>query len=216
MSANGKTFIVGDVHGCLDMLKRLMGSIGWSPGADRLIFLGDFIDRGSQSKGVVEYVMEISRLSERVECLMGNHERILLDFMDGRDTNTFFLNGGLTTLNSYRTEQQKYGGFLIPDDHLSFFRSLKLLIELEDFYVVHAGFRPGIAIENQSTEDLLWIRDSFIFSNYFFGKRVIFGHTPFAQPLVMENKIGLDTGAVYGNKLTCLELPSLKFHCVEA
>lgn len=216
MSGNGKTFIVGDVHGCLDMLKRLMGSIGWSPEADRLIFLGDFIDRGSQSRGVVEYVMEIAKLSERVECLMGNHEQILLDFMDGKDTNTFFLNGGVATLNSYRSEQQKYGGFLIPDEHLAFFRSLKLLIELEDYYVVHAGLRPGVAIESQSTEDLLWIRDSFIFSNYAFGKRVIFGHTPFAQPLVMENKIGLDTGAVYGNRLTCLELPSFKFHFVEA
>lgn len=216
MSGNGKTFIVGDVHGCLDMLKRLMGSIGWSPEADRLIFLGDFIDRGSQSRGVVEYVMEIAKLSERVECLMGNHEQILLDFMDGKDTNTFFLNGGVATLNSYRSEQQKYGGFLIPDEHLAFFRSLKLLIELEDYYVVHAGLRPGVAIESQSSEDLLWIRDSFIFSNHAFGKRVIFGHTPFAQPLVMENKIGLDTGAVYGNRLTCLELPSFKFHFVEA
>ena len=216
MSAKEKIFIVGDVHGCLDMLKGLMGIIGWSPETDRLIFLGDFIDRGSQSKGVVDYVLEIAKLSERVECLMGNHERILLDFMDGRDTNTFFLNGGLATLNSYRTDQQKYGGFLIPDDHIAFFRSLKLIIELEDYYVVHAGFRPGVPISNQSTEDLLWIRDSFIFSNYYFGKRVIFGHTPFAQPLVMENKIGLDTGAVYGNKLTCLELPSLKFHFVEA
>jgi serine/threonine protein phosphatase 1 len=126
------------------------------------------------------------------------------------------LNGGLATLNSYRTDQQKHGGFLIPDEHLSFFRSLKLIIELEDYYVVHAGFRPGVPVPNQSMEDLLWIRDTFIFSNQFFGKRVIFGHTPFAQPLVMENKIGLDTGAVYGNRLTCLELPSLKFHFVEA
>lgn len=216
MSANGKTFIVGDIHGRLDMLKRLMGSIGWSPEEDRLIFLGDFIDRGSESKGVVECVMEISKLSERVECLMGNHERILLDFMDGKDTKTFFLNGGLATLNSYRAERQRHGGFLIPDEHLSFFRSLELLIELEDYYVVHAGLRPGVPIENQSPEDMLWIRDSFILSNYNFGKRVIFGHTPFAQPLVMENKIGLDTGAVYGNRLTCLELPSLKFHFVEA
>lgn len=216
MSASGKTFIVGDVHGCLDMLKRLVGCIGWIPEADRIIFLGDFIDRGAQSKGVVDYVIEISKVSERVECLMGNHERILLDFMDGKDMNTFFLNGGVATLNSYRSEQQKYGGFLIPDDHLAFFRSLKLLIELEDYYVVHAGLRPGVPIESQNPEDLLWIRDTFLFSNYYFGKRVIFGHTPFAQPLIMENKIGLDTGAVYGNRLTCLELPSLKFHFVEA
>jgi len=216
MSASGKIFIVGDVHGCLGMLQRLIDQIGWRPEADRLIFLGDFIDRGSESRGVVEYVLEISKRSEHVECLMGNHEKILLDFLDGRDMNTFFVNGGLATLNSYRGETPKYGGFLIPDEHLSFFRSLKLLIELDDFYVVHAGFRPGVPIEKQTTEDLLWIRDSFIFSNYYFGKRVIFGHTPFAKPLVMENKIGLDTGAVYGNRLTCLELPSLKFHFVEA
>jgi len=216
MTANGKTFIVGDIHGCLDMLERLMRSIEWYPGADRLIFLGDFIDRGSQSKGVVDYVMGISKLSERVECLMGNHEQILLDFMDGKDTNTFFLNGGLATLNSYRSDQQKYGGFLIPDEHLAFFRSLNLLIELDDYYVVHAGLRPGVPMESQNPEDLLWIRDSFIFSNFYFGKRVIFGHTPFANPLVMENKIGLDTGAVYGNRLTCLELPTFKFHFVEA
>ncbi|MGE5839801.1 MAG: metallophosphoesterase family protein [Deltaproteobacteria bacterium] len=216
MSTNRKTFIVGDIHGCLDMLKRLMGTIEWRPEADRLIFLGDFIDRGPQSKGVVDYVIETCSLSERVECLMGNHERILVDFMDGKDANTFFINGGMATLNSYRSDQHKYGGFLIPDEHLSFFRSLKLVIELEDYYVVHAGFRPGVPIESQNPEDILWIRDSFIFSNYYFGKRVIFGHTPFAQPLIMENKIGLDTGAVYGNRLTCLELPTLKFHFVEA
>lgn len=216
MSANGKTFIVGDVHGCLGMLQRLMDQIGWRPDVDRLIFLGDFIDRGSESRGVVEYVLEISKRSGHVECLMGNHEKILLDFLDGRDMNTFFVNGGMATLNSYRGETPRYGGFLIPDEHLSFFRSLKLLIELDDFYIVHAGFRPGVPIEKQSTEDLLWIRDSFIFSNYYFGKRVIFGHTPFAHPLVMENKIGLDTGAVYGNRLTCLELPSFHFHFVEA
>ena len=193
MSANGKTFIVGDVHGCLGMLQRLMDQIGWRPDVDRLIFLGDFIDRGSESRGVVEYVLEISKRSGHVECLMGNHEKILLDFLDGRDMNTFFVNGGMATLNSYRGETPRYG-----------------------FYIVHAGFRPGVPIEKQSTEDLLWIRDSFIFSNYYFGKRVIFGHTPFAHPLVMENKIGLDTGAVYGNRLTCLELPSFHFHFVEA
>jgi len=82
--------------------------------------------------------------------------------------------------------------------------------------VVHAGFRPGVAIEDQSLEDLIWIREPFIFSDYDFGKTVIFGHTPIAEPLMMDNKIGLDTGAVYGNRLTCLELPRMKFHSVEA
>lgn len=216
MMEKEKIFIVGDIHGCLGMLQRLMRQIPWRADVDRLIFLGDYIDRGEDSRGVIETVMEIRKNAERVDCLMGNHEKILLDFIEGRDVNTFFLNGGTSTLNSYRTFRQHYGEPLIPDEHLAFLNSLKTWIELEDYYVVHAGFRPGVELENQSLEDLLWIRDSFIFSNYRFDKRVIFGHTPFSQPLVMENKIGLDTGAVYGNKLTCLELPSLKFHFVEA
>jgi serine/threonine protein phosphatase 1 len=90
------------------------------------------------------------------------------------------------------------------------------MIELEDYYIVHAGLRPGIGIRDQSETDRLWIRDSFIFSDYDFGKKIIFGHTPFSFPFIMDNKIGLDTGAVYGNKLTCLEIPSGKFHSVEA
>jgi serine/threonine protein phosphatase 1 len=216
MMKKERTLIIGDVHGCLGMLQRLLEKIEWRPDSDRLIFLGDYVDRGEDSRGVVEYVLQISSTAERVDCLMGNHERILLDFVEGRDASTFFLNGGTSTLNSYRAFQQGYENALIPEEHIRFLRSLKLWIELDDYYVVHAGLRPGLELEDQSQEDLLWIRDSFIFSNYPFRKKIIFGHTPFSSPLVMENKIGLDTGAVYGNKLTCLELPSLKFYSVEA
>jgi serine/threonine protein phosphatase 1 len=211
-----RIFIIGDIHGCLEMLIRLMDKIDWRPQKDRLIFLGDYIDRGEDSCGVIDFVLDISSRSSMVECLLGNHELILLDFLSGRDTTTFFLNGGTATLNSYRFSQQRFGDLLIPAEHVDFLRSLRTWIELDDYYIVHAGFRPGVALEKQNLEDLLWIRDSFIFSDFHFGKRVIFGHTPFSQPLIMANKIGLDTGAVYGNKLTCLELPSLKFHSVEA
>ena len=216
MTKKERVFIVGDVHGCLGMLKKLMEKLPWRPDADRLILLGDYVDRGEDSCGVIEYILEISRRAARVDCLMGNHERILLDFVEGKDVSTFFLNGGTSTLNSYRVSRHGYENALIPDEHIGFLRSLKLWVELDDYYVVHAGLRPGVELEEQSQEDLLWIRDSFIFSNYPFRKKVIFGHTPFSRPLVMENKIGLDTGAVYGNKLTCLELPSLKFHSVDA
>jgi serine/threonine protein phosphatase 1 len=216
MMMKERVLIIGDVHGCLGTLQRLLEKIQWCPDSDRLIFLGDYVDRGEDSRGVIEHVMQISRTGERVDCLMGNHERVLLDFIEGRDASTFFLNGGTSTLNSYRTFQRGYENALIPEDHILFLRSLKLWIELDDYYVVHAGLRPGVELESQSQEDLLWIRDSFIFSDYPFRKKIIFGHTPFSSPLVMENKIGLDTGAVYGNKLTCLELPSLKFYFVEA
>ena len=213
---NHRTLIIGDVHGCLGMLQRLMEKIQWRPDMDRLIFLGDYVDRGEDSRGVIEYVREIAGAGERVDCLMGNHERILLDFIEGRDLSTFFLNGGTSTLNSYRACRRGFDSALIPEEHIDFLRSLKPWIELDDYYVIHAGMRPGVELENQSQEDLLWIRDPFIFSTYPFRKKIIFGHTPFSRPLVMENKIGLDTGAVYGNMLTCLELPSLNFYSVEA
>jgi len=97
---------------------------------------------------------------------------------------------------------------------MDFFNSLKPFIELEDYYFVHAGFQPGIDISKQKLKDMLWIRDIFINSHYDFGKRIIFGHTPLEEPLVMENKIGLDTSAVFGNRLTCLELTRMKFYYV--
>jgi serine/threonine protein phosphatase 1 len=97
---------------------------------------------------------------------------------------------------------------------MSFYQSLKSYIKLQDYYVVHAGFRPGVEIEDQEFEDMVWIRGPFIYSDYDFGKKVIFGHTPFPEPLIMDNKIGVDTGAVYGGKLTCLELPEERLYSV--
>lgn len=211
-----RIFVVGDIHGCLGMLKRLIAKIGWRPDRDRLIFLGDYIDRGENSRGVIDYILEISNSSGRVECLMGNHEAVFLDFLSGRQHQNFFVNGGASTLNSYRFGSIPHADPMIPHDHVSFLNSLQLWIELKDYYVVHAGLRPGLAIQEQAAEDLVWIREPFIHSDHDFGKKVIFGHTPFSRPLIMKNKIGLDTGAVFGNMLTCLELPSLVFHAVEA
>jgi serine/threonine protein phosphatase 1 len=211
-----KVFVIGDIHGCLHMLKALMDKIAWRPETDRLIFLGDYIDRGKDSKGVVDYILGLKRLSARVECLLGNHEALFLGYLDGTDPELFFINGGTTTLNSYRAGRGNEAGDTVPADHLEFYRSLKPWVELEGYYIVHAGFRPQIQIQKQSLHDMVWIREPFIYSEYDFGKKVIFGHTPFHKPLVMENKIGLDTGAVYGNRLTCLELPELRFHSVGA
>ena len=216
MIENEKVFIIGDIHGCLGMQKRLMDKIDWSPENDGLIFLGDYVDRGEDSKGVIDFIIKISDSSPNVHSLIGNHENIFLDFLSGRDMNSFFSNGGDSTLASYSIASGADGEPFIPREHMGFLRSLRTWVELEDYYVVHAGFRPGVDIKDQTIEDLTWIRDPFLSSEYDFGKRVIFGHTPFAEPLVNENKIGLDTGAVYGNRLTCLELPSIKFHSVEA
>jgi len=216
MMDSEKIYIVGDIHGCLDMLERLMEKINWRPNKDRLIFLGDYVDRGEDPKGVVDFILELAKTSSLIQCLAGNHEEVFLDFLSSGDLSLFIVNGGMTTMKSYQMDYTKEGELLIPPDHLVFFQNLLPWIELEDYYVVHAGFRPGVDIEKQSYEDLMWIRDSFILSNFDFGKKVIFGHTPFYDPLVADNKIGLDTGAVFGNKLTCLEIPSMTFHMVEA
>ena len=143
-------------------------------------------------------------------------KNLFLDFLSGEGINAFFMNGGDSTLDSYRRRASGEDEEpLIPEKHRTFLQSLQPWVELEDYYVVHAGFRPGVDIEDQKIKDLTWIREPFLYSDYDFGKRVIFGHTPFYQPIVTSNKIGLDTGAVYGNRLTCLQLPQMKFHSVE-
>ena len=211
-----RTFIIGDIHGCLDMLKKLMDKIAWSPDNDRLIFLGDYIDRGENPKGVVDYILDLTGRSSLVECLKGNHEAMLLDFLTGRDRFMFIINGGWKTLESYGMYESREDDSAIPSEHRAFYESLKLYVELEDYYVVHAGFKPGLDIKKQTEDEMLWIRKSFVSSDFDFGKKIIFGHTPFKEPLIMQNKIGLDTGAVYGNSLTCLQLPEMIFHSVEA
>lgn len=211
-----RIFIIGDIHGCLDMFNRLMDRIDWEPNKDRLIFLGDYIDRGSDPKGVVDYIIALSKCSTNVECLIGNHETIFLEYLSGEDHGLFLMNGGWRTVESYQGNGLKDVNSLVPPDHMAFYESLKTYVELEDYYIVHAGFRPHVAIKDQTVEDMVWIREPFIYSDHDFGKKVIFGHTPFSEPLLMDNKIGLDTGAVYGNRLTCLELPEFRFHSVEA
>jgi serine/threonine protein phosphatase 1 len=216
MMDSERIFIVGDIHGCLEMLKRLMDRIDWRPDQDGLIFLGDYIDRGEDPRGVVDFILTLLKTSSLIQCLAGNHEDVFLSFLAGGDLGPLLMNGGMTTLQSYEMDDKKEGEPTIPTDHMAFFQTLHPWLELKDYYVVHAGFRPGVDIQRQSFEDLMWIREPFIRSNYDFGKRVIFGHTPFYEPLVADNKIGLDTGAVFGNKLTCLEIPSMKFHSVDA
>ena len=215
MTEDSKTFIIGDIHGCLDMLKRLVEKIKWDPARDKLIFVGDYIDRGPDPKGVVDYILSLMAESSGIQCLIGNHEVIFLDYIKGKDRKLFLMNGGMNTLESYAFHLVDTEDDLLPPSHKEFFASLKYTIALDDYYVVHAGFRPKVPLEEQDPDDLVWIRDPFIYSTYDFGKRVIFGHTPFYEPLIMKNKVGIDTGAVYGNRLTCLELPEFRFHSVE-
>ena len=206
-----KIFAIGDIHGCYDQLKALVEKIPIDFSRDTLLFIGDYIDRGPHSAEVVDYLIQLKKRVKEVIFLKGNHEDMLDKFLNGDDRFTYLLNGGQQTLDSYLKKTVQPESFPIPPDHVEFFKSLRLYYETEEFIFVHAGLRPRTPLETQSTEDLLWIRDNFISTKYDFGKRVIFGHTPLKKPLVEPNKIGIDTGAVYGNALTCVQLPELLF-----
>jgi serine/threonine protein phosphatase 1 len=210
-----KIYVIGDIHGSIDMLNKLMDIIPWRMDKDLLIFLGDYIDRRDHGKEVVDYIIELKSNSEYVRCLLGNHDAMFLDYLNGKNIDQYISNGGDTTLLNYGITNPEEGYDLVPEEHIRFFRSLEPYIELENYYFVHAGFRPGIEIKEQKLEDMLWIREDFIDSKYDFGKKVIFGHTPLDKPLIMKNKIGIDTSAGYGEKLTCLELPREKFYSVD-
>lgn len=207
-------YAIGDIHGHLDALERLLDKIQPDLAQDQLVFMGDYIDRGPAPRGVVDYVLRLQETAppDRVICLKGNHEAMFLNFLEGRDTDLFLFNGGLATLRDYWGDNwEGREQLILPADHARFYRNLRLYYETPDYLFVHGGIKPGAPLAEQGEEDLLWIRGDFIASTEDFGKRVIFGHTPFRQPLVMPNKIGIDTGAAYGNYLTCLKLPQMEF-----
>ena len=208
----GKIFAIGDIHGSFDKLQDLMQKIPIDFENDTLVFIGDYIDRGPGSVEVVDYLLTLKRQVPGIIFLKGNHEDMLEKYLDGTDRFTYLLNGGQNTLDSYLSKTNRSDSFPIPADHMDFFKSLKLYYETGSYIFVHAGLRPKINLESQKTEDLLWIRDKFIYSRYNFGKPVVFGHTPLEKPLVESNKIGIDTGAVYGNALTCVQLPEIQFY----
>lgn len=211
-----RIFAIGDIHGCLTKLKKMIHLIPFGSENDRLVFIGDYIDRGPDSKGVVDYVISLGKQYDKVICLMGNHEQMLLNFvLHGIGKEIYFLNGGDATAASYGYIHTPAGMKIdIPQDHMNFFTTLLPFYETDEYIFVHAGLRPGISLTQQDSDDTIWIRHEFIRSNWDFGKTVVFGHTPAGSPLLEFNKIGIDTGAVYGGQLTCIELPSRKIYQV--
>jgi len=212
-----KIFAIGDIHGCLDKLQRLILNIAADPEKDTLVFIGDYIDRAGGGRDVIDYILGLKKKYQKVTCLCGNHESMLLRYLEGTDEEMYLANGGMMTLNAYgisRSDAPRERKAKIPTDHLRFFESLLPYYETDRYIFVHAGLLPGIPLAGQSVYDMQWVRQEFIDSDYDFGKRVVFGHTHFSAPLVTAGKIGIDTGAVYGGKLTCVELPTLKFYQV--
>jgi len=213
----GKIFAIGDIHGCISQLDKLLAQLDIDAGEDTLLFIGDYIDRGPDPKGVIDYIIDIRKNVRNVVCLSGNHEDMFLNYcLDGRDEDLYMSNGGMRTLASYGFMREGTEELILPDSHREFFTTLRTYYETDDYIFVHAGLRPGVPLDRQDREDLLWIRFEFISSPYDFGKTVVYGHTPVSlnKPLIDKNKIGIDTGAVFGGRLTCIELPEMKIYQV--
>ncbi len=209
----GKTFVIGDIHGCYSLLKALLQKTRPDPAHDTVIVLGDFVNRGPDTNRVITLLLTLRRKFNHFIALKGNHEEMMLDYLAGNGDSIFLQVGGRQTLASYGITDPLNESSLdkIPPEHIQFLHDLLLYWEDDEYIYVHAGLKPGVHITQQTPDWLLWAREQFITSDYDFGKRVIFGHTPFAAPLIEENKIGIDTGAVYGGSLTCLILPDLQF-----
>ena len=207
-----RIFAIGDIHGCAEALERLLGRLPVDWGVDLVIFLGDYIDRGPEPRRVVEKVIELRKLyPERVIALRGNHEWMFLRYLRGIEPEVFLFNGGEATLRAYYQE----GKLDIPEEHRTFLEDLPLYYETEDYFFVHAGVRPERPLHSQEEEDLLWIREGFYYYPGTFPKKIVFGHTPFPEPLLLPDRLGIDTGCVYGGKLTAIELPAEKIYQVE-
>jgi serine/threonine protein phosphatase 1 len=214
-----RIYAIGDIHGRLDLLDMMLDTIAaheaaWPGGRAVLVFLGDYVDRGKHSRGVLERLM--GGLPEAIEAhfLRGNHEDIMLRCLDEpRLFSNWAVNGGLTTLASYGVDPglaldgaraMDALARALPDSHLAFLKGLRLSLELGDFFFVHGGVRPDVPLCDQDEQDLLYIREPFLSHRGDFGRVVVHGHTPVREPEMLPNRIGIDTGAFFTGRLTAL------------
>ncbi len=218
-----RIYAIGDIHGRADLLDQVLARIDQDlearPAAQAIqVFLGDYIDRGPDSAGVLERLVRRAETHQTL-CLKGNHEIYLLEFFENptilKDWARY---GALTTLLSYGLRPSINAGLeeqadladalarAMPADHRRFLTELPLSFTCGDYVFVHAGLRPGAPLARQREEDLLWIRDDFLCHEEPFEKVVVHGHTPVMEPDVRINRINIDTGAYATGRLTCLLL----------
>lgn len=194
-----KIYAIGDIHGCLDELKELFVSIDYLIGNDdEVVFLGDYIDRGPDSKGVIDFV--IDRLSDKEKyphkytALTGNHEVMMLE-----KEYYWPMNGGIETLKSYGNDIEN-----VPAAHWTFLQNLNINYKVGRTVFVHAGLDPYYGLEEQISEQMLWDRNWVGYDGTYKGDyMVVFGHTPKDKVIEKKNQVNIDTGCVFGNKLTC-------------
>ena len=220
-----RIYAVGDIHGCLDRLVALHEAIaedivGRPVARTTLVHLGDYVDRGADSAQAIDWLINRPPVpADEIVNLMGNHEYMMLSALAGADKqapDVWLTNGGADSLLSWgisRTVPPAGWAERIPRQHLLFLRDLPVSRRIGPYLFVHAGIRPGVPLDQQTRHDMMWIREPFLSSRADHGAVVVHGHTPKREPVVLPNRIAIDTGAVLGGDLTCavLEADTLGF-----
>lgn len=223
-----RLYAVGDLHGRLDLLRALHRHVDMELQADaptdwRIVYLGDYVDRGPDSRGVLEFLAEAKARDPRHVVLAGNHDLGLLDFLARPDPcGIFITHGGLETAASYGVHAAHFGAVeeggdalrafhaalaaAIPKPHLALLHSLEASFDCGDFFCCHAGIRPSVALECQSADDLVWIRGEFHRHEGLYPKVILHGHTPSGKVTVRPNRVNLDTGAYRTGRLSVLRV----------
>ena len=220
-------YAIGDIHGCLKQLISLQEKIfshsSFKKDNDLLLYLGDYIDRGPNSKGVINQVIKLQKENIKSIFLMGNHEQFMIDFLFNKINNlsNWLMNGADQTFKSYDIEIANFinDGFegtkidklrnvflnQLTEEHIHFLKNLKLSYTLGKYLFVHAGVNPEKSILEQNKEDFLWSRsDKFFDKNFKFDKIIVHGHTPEKEVVNFPYRINIDTGCFYSGKLSCV------------
>jgi serine/threonine protein phosphatase 1 len=218
-----RLYVIGDIHGRSDLLDRMVIEISRDlearpVGTALTVTLGDYVDRGADSRGVLDRLVR-NPFPTSLVALKGNHESLFAAFLqDPTVADHWRRLGGLETLHSYgvpvaslmmgKNYEEAATGLraAVPPAHLEFLGSLRTHLSVGKYFMCHAGVRPGIALERQGEQDLLWIREEFLSSRANFGKIIVHGHTPTESPEVLPNRINVDTGAFMTGRLTCAVL----------
>jgi len=227
-----RVYAVGDIHGRLDLFEALITAIE-TDDAERgeadttIVLLGDLVDRGPDSAGVIRAARALGQ-RRTVRALLGNHEEMFLDSLESEEVLRHFLRyGGRETVLSYPVDRDAYhraelGEALelfraaVPGEDIAFLHSFEDQVLIGDYLFVHAGIRPGVALEDQRQADLRWIREPFLSHPEKFGPMVVHGHTIYDRPDFAGNRIGIDTGAYRTGRLTALGLEGTERWLIEA
>ncbi|MEO1140249.1 MAG: metallophosphoesterase family protein [Pseudomonadota bacterium] len=205
-------YVIPDIHGHKDKLDQALALIhAWSGAAARVVFLGDYVDRGPDSRGVVQTLIDGIEAGQNWTALRGNHDQLFLDAMQGTMEDAAQFDwwrshnmGGSATLASYGIETAEFGtGWAndVPQAHREFLTQLPHVYETSDLFLCHAGIQPGVSFDAQDPHDLIWIREPFLSDPRDHGKLVVHGHTPVDHPEHRGNRVALDGGAAWGRHL---------------